>query len=353
MKKDSFLLFLFLLISGPLYLMAQISSSKPVDETGTSIGDTPKKDIVKAQAAVNEVLLKAGMSFKEGLLAYKDNKRREAGAMFNKSVEVFLYSTININSDIRLQTCYEQLIETIFRIEFPADNSLPLVRNLTMTCGWSNIDTALADKIATLVKNSGKTSDIASSSVATANQVDLLITGFNPQEFETSPLDALSRLELTLDEQQVEAAPISPRQNQYIPYAVPKNPRVPVSKVKNTKLANSSSGETWQNISNRTGVSVADLMAANQGMAVPRGKVFVPLAGNAVKASQYSRPPKTESVIDLRPAQSKDGKVVAVMNYFNETLDDPYSMKFVRWSPLSQVTIGGVSYWAVTVKVSS
>ena len=66
--------------------------------------------------------------------------------------------------------------------------------------------------------------------------------------------------------------------------------RVPASKLSNTNLANSNSGETWQNISNRTGVSVADLMAANPGMASPRGKVFVPVSGNNVQATSYSRP---------------------------------------------------------------
>ena len=66
--------------------------------------------------------------------------------------------------------------------------------------------------------------------------------------------------------------------------------RIPASKVNNTNLANTSSGETWQTISNRTGVSVTDLMAANQGMKEPRGKVFVPVTGNNVANIVYQRP---------------------------------------------------------------
>ncbi|MCV4600578.1 LysM peptidoglycan-binding domain-containing protein, partial [Escherichia coli] len=42
--------------------------------------------------------------------------------------------------------------------------------------------------------------------------------------------------------------------------------RLPASKINNSTLANSVQGETWQTISNRTGVSVEDLMAANPGM---------------------------------------------------------------------------------------
>ena len=52
--------------------------------------------------------------------------------------------------------------------------------------------------------------------------------------------------------------------------------RIPASKINNTNLANSVNGETWQTISNRTGVSVADLMAANPGMKDPKGQGLRP-----------------------------------------------------------------------------
>ena len=53
---------------------------------------------------------------------------------------------------------------------------------------------------------------------------------------------------------------------------------------------NRPAGETWQTISNRTGVSVSDLIAANPGMTSPKGKVFVPMAGNRVATIAYTRP---------------------------------------------------------------
>jgi membrane-bound lytic murein transglycosylase D len=67
--------------------------------------------------------------------------------------------------------------------------------------------------------------------------------------------------------------------------------RIPASKVNNTSLATSVQGESWQTISNRTGVSVAELMAANPGMKEPKGKVFVPVSeGSRITATSYSRP---------------------------------------------------------------
>ena len=69
--------------------------------------------------------------------------------------------------------------------------------------------------------------------------------------------------------------------------------RIPAAKINSTSLANSVHGETWQTISNRTGVTVAELMAANPGMKEPKGKVFVPslpTRGNGITATSYSRP---------------------------------------------------------------
>ncbi len=182
-------------------------------------------ETVAAQRAVNDVLDRAGISFKEGLLAYEDKKLPAAAEKFNKSVEVFLYSTLNIQREAKLQNCYNQLIETVFRIEFPLDNQLPQVRNLSLTCGWSNIDAVLADKITTLARNSlvspmGPPSTTTTAGAASSATPSPIQVGFNSQEFEPSPLDELSKLELTQEEQQVEGNPVAEAQYQYIQYAV-------------------------------------------------------------------------------------------------------------------------------------
>jgi membrane-bound lytic murein transglycosylase D len=194
---------------------AQITSSR-------SSNDTSTPEVFKAQDAVNSVLAESGRSFNEGLLAYADNKLSEAGAKFNKAVEVFLYSTLNIQREPKLQTCYNQLIETIYRIEFPSDTQLPQVKNLAQTCSW-NIDGNLADKITTIAKSSlNKAVAIPNGNTVAANTTlaNQTKAGFNTQEFEPSPLDELSRLELTVDEQQIENNPVAQQQYQYIQYAV-------------------------------------------------------------------------------------------------------------------------------------
>ena len=209
----SFTAFIFLVFSS--VGQAQVTSSKSNNETRTA-------EVTAAQTAVNKVLFDAGVSFKEGLLAYTDSNRSVAGEKFNKSVEVFLYSTLNIQKDAKLQGCYNQLIETIYRIEFPSDNQLPQVRNLAQTCTW-NIDNVLAENVAqmartTIVKPAVPGANtLAAIGPNTANQSRV---GFNSQEFEPSPLDELSKLELTPDEQQIDSSPEVQQQYQYIQYAV-------------------------------------------------------------------------------------------------------------------------------------
>lgn len=198
-------------------VIGQITSS-------TSSNQTRTPEVTKVQDAVNGVLSDSGRLFKEGLLAFKDNRRSDAGEKFNKSVEVFLYSTLNIQKDQKLQGCYSQLIETIYRIEFPSDIQIPQVRSLAATCSW-NIDNALADDIAKLTKPAQIKSSTDKGTLAAVVgggniPSDAPSVGFGEQTFEPSPLDELAKLELTQDEQQIDTNPIAQQQYQYIQVAV-------------------------------------------------------------------------------------------------------------------------------------
>ncbi len=66
----------------------------------------------------------------------QDNRRPQAGEDFDKSVEVFLMSGVNVSRSPKLQNCYNQLIETVYRIEFPSNAQQPQIRSLSATCNW-------------------------------------------------------------------------------------------------------------------------------------------------------------------------------------------------------------------------
>ena len=188
-----------------------------------SNNQTVTPEVQKAQEAVNKVLEDSGRYFRDGLQAFKDNRRSDAGENFDKSVEVFLYSTLNIQRDGKLSSCYNQLIETVYRVEFPADAQQPKVRELSATCGWSwnANDFKLADEVVALSKptKTGSSDSTAVASTSGSSQNAPPMIGFNEQQFEPSPLDDLAKLELTPEEQQLDT-PAAQQQYQYIQYAV-------------------------------------------------------------------------------------------------------------------------------------
>ncbi len=188
--------------------------------------NTNTPEVQQAIDAVRKVLDDSGRSFKEGMTALKANKRSESGAAFDKSVETFLFSTLDIQRNRTLQGCYNQLIETIYRLEFPDGGQQPQIRSLSATCEWrwTDADMKLADEvvaIARTLKPAASTVATAPGAGQTANQAPpATMVGFNEQGFEPSPRDELSRLELTQEELQVESNPEAQQQYQYIQVAV-------------------------------------------------------------------------------------------------------------------------------------
>ncbi len=194
--------------------------------TSLSGGDNVTPEVRQAREAVRRVLDESGRLFKDGMNSLMANRRSESGDAFDRSVEVFLFSTLDIQREPTLQGCYTQLIETIYRLEFPNGAQQPQIRSLSATCSWrwTDADMNLADEVVALSRNF-KPAVVAQPLTPTAstskNAVSPeLAVGFNDQGFEASPLDELSRLELTPDEQQVENNPVAEQQYQYIQVAV-------------------------------------------------------------------------------------------------------------------------------------
>lgn len=208
----------------PVFAIILLAASAVFNQSTTAGSDSFTPAVQQVRDAIRKVLDDSGKSFKDGMTALKANKRSESGQAFDKSVETFLFSTLDIQRDPSLQGCYTQLIETIYRIEFPTGNQAPQIRSLSATCGWrwNDADMKLADEVAAIVstKPAGTTTTAAVSTPQAGAVPSESITGFNQQGFEPSPLDELSKLELTQDELQVENNPVAQQQYQYIQVAV-------------------------------------------------------------------------------------------------------------------------------------
>lgn len=115
--------------------------------------------------------------FEKGMTDLNAGRRTEAKTAFDQSVELFLTANIDLSQTPELQSCYEALVETIYRLEFPKPGERADPTVLSNACGWT-------DLAATMTNRSEES----------------LSQGFSRQTFEPSPLDELSRLELTADE---------------------------------------------------------------------------------------------------------------------------------------------------------
>lgn len=175
----------------------------------------------QAEAQINDLTNKSGAYFRSGINALQDGMRQQAGDNFDKSLEVFLYSTINVQRNQKLSDCYNQLVETIYRIEFPTNQQPPNIRSLSATCGW-NISNETADNVAKLVLTVPTNETNTNSGLITAAVTNNSTQGFQTQEFTAQQNDELAQLppELNAEEQKIDNNPVAQQQFQQIQVAV-------------------------------------------------------------------------------------------------------------------------------------
>lgn len=135
-------------------------------------------DVEKSDPRVSQLITKAEDHFRKGKLNLEDNKREQARDEFDRAVDLILESGLDVRANQRLQVYYLELVERIYREEVPA--------------GHGPTQANVSELIAQTVQ---------SSAPAQTSQPPQI--GFRDQRFEPSPLDELSKLVLTPDEQNV------------------------------------------------------------------------------------------------------------------------------------------------------
>lgn len=152
-----------------------VSVSGQIPE-GSSARDIPTA-VQRSDEQVTRVISAAEDNFRKGKLNLEDNKRDQARADFDKAVDTILESGLDVRASQRLQGFYLELVERIYREEVP----------LTRAPVQANMSELVA-------QNTGG---------GTQQKSDPPQIGFRDQKFEPSPLDDLSKLVLTPEEQNV------------------------------------------------------------------------------------------------------------------------------------------------------
>jgi peptidoglycan lytic transglycosylase D len=147
---------------------------------GSSARSIPN-EVEKSDVLVSDVIARAEDHFRKGKLNLEDNKREQARDEFDKAVDAILESGLDVRASQRLQGFYLELVERIYREEVPLSRT-PIQANVSEL--------------------------IAQNSNSAAQQKSEPQIGFREQKFEPSPLDELSKLVLTPEEQNVSDADV-------------------------------------------------------------------------------------------------------------------------------------------------
>ena len=194
----------------------------------TANRDNSKTHQVKsAEERVDQITRDSGIYFKQGLYNLVDRRGSEARKDFDKSVEIFLMSGINVQKNTKLRECYSELIETIYRMEIPNSRQPANIRRLSTICEWGIKDELAAD-VAKLVVNQPSSNTYAKSVLSSPNtntsaEKELMQVGFSEQKFERSPRDELAKFEFTQQEIQQVDTPQARQEYDILRVAVERN----------------------------------------------------------------------------------------------------------------------------------
>lgn len=147
---------------------------------GSSARTIPS-EVEKSDPRVSQIIAKAEDHFRKGRLNLEDNKREHARDEFDRAVDTILESGLDVRASQRLQTFYLELVERIYREEVPLGHGLTQANTSELVA--QNVQSPVQKPVPPQI-------------------------GFLEQRFEPSPLDELSKLVLTPDEQNVSDADV-------------------------------------------------------------------------------------------------------------------------------------------------
>jgi membrane-bound lytic murein transglycosylase D len=177
-------LFLGLAIIPAFFLsVASVRAQMPATP---SLRSSAPSDIERDAGAVAQLIERAEAHFKQGELNLKDRNPEAARAEFDKAVDTLLESGMDVRANPRLQTYYLQLVERVYRLEVPTQQTP------TQTVVNAQPQIAQGVKLMQVKEQTGV-------QPTPPPQIGFL----REQKFEPSPLDELSKLELTEEEKTV------------------------------------------------------------------------------------------------------------------------------------------------------
>lgn len=310
-----------------LYLTVRPSAKKDNSLPSSSAGSSARviqNEVENSASRVAEIIQKAEHSFKNGKLNLGAGKRNEARDDFDQAVDEILTSGVDVRASQELQSYYLDLLERIYREEVPAI-----------------ISSRQANAIELVAQNGQSTAPYPMPQI-----------GFVNQKMEPSPLDDLSK-------------PILTPEKTFIPQESPgASYKTSLEKllvsyqrsVRNRELRLTSS----QKLYTEGRILKSQVDEAHRAVELERDKVkdtrkkiaaVDKQFAAALAVAKQTRPVAESTATGQAPSQFANGQVPAVTRYLQDHLNDPYSMKLLKWSKVQKVTKYGASYWYVSLRM--
>jgi LysM repeat protein len=325
--------------------------------------------VKQADERVEAIIERANDHFRKGKLALEDNKRVQARDEFDKALDEILASGLDVRASKRLETFYRELVEKIYREEVPLIQPLttaPVTTTPAIGFRLEGFEPAPLDPLSKLVLTQDETS-ASGNSVTTyrARKGDTIATIAAARKLSADELARLNGI----------APDVELRAGQEIKLPIIKTQTGSEYKASLEKLL-ALYQESEKKAENRLAQAKKlydekllfepDLDQAQKAVDIEKAKVAevrqeitaadeqIKQAETAARQQQIKEArdrERADELIGLKPAQSANGAIPAVIKWFQDHLHDPYSARYVHWSKVVKGLHQGEPFWIVAVRI--
>jgi LysM repeat protein len=341
-----------------------------------SVSSSPQAPIEKSIGAptVEQVIQRANDHFRKGKLNLEDNKPSHARDEFDKAVDAILMSGLDIRANPQLQAFYLELVERIYREEVPLKAGRSgLVQNPTQPASNDPLSKLILTEDEKSVSQVGSASDTTK---VRARKGDTIAKIAAARNLSVEVVVRLNGIGANTE--------LQPGQEIKVPLSTPSPPATLTDEyLKSTReykaslekllvLYQTSERKAEERLAEAKTrfaekiIQQADLIAAERAVLEAKAKVEgvrqqIATADKQLNDALNAQRKQKEAAVRMRqsadilrgpkPAQLPNGTVPLVLKWFQESLHDPYSARYVSWSKLEKYYWASAPCWVVSVRI--
>jgi LysM repeat protein len=340
-----------------------------------SASPSPQASIEKSIGAptVEQVIQRANDHFRKGKLNLEDSKREQARDEFDKAIDAILMSGLDVRANPRLQAFYQELVEKIYREEVPLkEGRRGLIQNPTQPASNDPLSKLILTEDEKTVSETGSLSDTPK---VRARKGDTIAKIAAARDLSVEMVVRLNGIGANTE--------LQPGQEIKVPLSTPPPATLPDEYLKSTReykaslekllvLYQTSESKAEERLAKAKTlfaenlIQQADLTEADQAVLDAKAKVEgvrqqMAAADKQLKDALNAQRQQKEAAVRMRqsadvlrgpkPTQLPNGTVPLVLKWFQASLHDPYSARYVHWSKLEKYYWASEPCWIVSVRI--